>query len=59
MMLTRCSSTPSAEILVKATGSTTRTFARSTLPPPQPSSSIRLPGLIFTASVDSTSTTTS
>ena len=56
--LTRCSSTPSAEMRVNADGST-----RSTWPdsggPPQPSMVTGAPGTMRTASIDSTSTTTS
>ena len=49
----------SVEIFVKPDGSTTRTWPFERPAPPQCSSSTRSPGLIFTASRDSTSISTS
>ena len=57
--LTRCSSTPRAEILVKAAGSTSRTRASSGCGPPHCSSSTRAPGVSAAPSRDSSSMTTS
>ena len=57
--LTRCSSTPSADTLVKAAGSTRRTLACSGSPPPHCSNSTGVPGGIAAPSRERTSTTTS
>jgi hypothetical protein len=57
--LTRCSSTPSADTLVKAAGSTRRTRPCSTTGPPQRSMRTALPGGACSASVVSSSATTS
>ena len=59
MTQTRCSSTPSAETLVKPAGSTTRTTPSSVPTPPQRSNRTRVPAPMRTASADNRSTSTS
>ena len=56
---TRCSSTPSAETLVNAAGSTLRTRPSKVPAPPHRSMTTRLPTLAASASVVSSSVTTS
>ena len=59
MTLTRCSSTPRAEIFIKPDGSTRRTLPRRSGSPPHCSTTHGMPGVTLTASLESRSETTS